>query len=70
MLAGDPGIDALREKAKARWGEVGVIALALNVMSARNFPVMKRAMGHAKACRKIPVGREDVAVAPALKAAA
>jgi len=69
LLSGDPAIDDLRAEAKRRWGEPGVIALALNAMTARNFPVMKRAMGHAKACQKVRVGREDVVVSPMLKAA-
>ncbi|MCC6920714.1 MAG: carboxymuconolactone decarboxylase family protein, partial [Alphaproteobacteria bacterium] len=38
LLSGDPEIDTLRERARTRWGEPGVIALALNAMSARNFP--------------------------------
>ena len=70
LLAASIEIDALRERARARWGEAGVVALALNAMTARNFPVMKRAMGHAKACRKVRVGREDIAVASALKSVA
>lgn len=69
LLAGDLALDDLRDAAKARWGEAGVVALSLTAMSARNFPVLKRAMGHAKACRKVRVGTAEVAVAPALKAA-
>lgn len=69
LLSGDPALNDLRTEAIRRWGEPGMIALALNAMTARNFPVMKRAMGHAKACQKVRVGQEDVVVAPVLKAA-
>lgn len=69
LLAADPALDDLRDAAKQRWGEAGVIALSLTAMTARNFPVLKRAMGHAKACQRVRVGQEQIAVAPALKAA-
>ena len=69
LLAADPGLDALREAAKARWGEAGVVALSLTAMTARNFPVLKRAMGHARACQKVRVGGDQIVVAEALKAA-
>jgi hypothetical protein len=38
-------------------------------MTGRNFPVLKRAMGHAKTCQRIRVGQQDVAVNQSLKAA-
>jgi hypothetical protein len=69
LLSGEPAVDELRAEAMRRWGEPGMIALALNAMTARNFPVMKRAMGHARACQKVRVGQEEVVVAPVLKAA-
>lgn len=69
LLAGDTALDPLRDRAKARWGEKGVIALSLFVMAGRNFPVLKRAMGHARTCQKVRVGTSEIAVAPALKAA-
>lgn len=69
LLAADEGFDALREAAKARWGEAGVVALGMNAMTARNFPVMKRAMGHAKSCQRVRVGSDEVVVASDLKAA-
>jgi hypothetical protein len=38
-------------------------------MTARNFPVIKRAMGHAKTCQRVRIGKDDVAVNQSLKAA-
>jgi hypothetical protein len=38
-------------------------------MTARNFPVLKRAMGHAKTCLRVRIGNADVTVNPTLKAA-
>jgi hypothetical protein len=64
LLAADPACDTLREQVEARWGKAGVISLAMTAMTARNFPVLKRALGHAKACRRVRVGRDDVAVTP------
>jgi hypothetical protein len=38
-------------------------------MTGRNFPVLKRAMGHAKTCQRVRVGNADIAVNQTLKAA-
>jgi AhpD family alkylhydroperoxidase len=69
LLAAAPDLDDLRETAKARFGAKGLIALSLTAMTARNYPVMKRAMGHAKECRRVKVGREQIVVAETLRAA-
>lgn len=69
LLAGDDDLDAIRDHVKARFGGKGLIALSLTAMSSRNFPVLKRAMGHAKECRRVKVGTEQIAVAETLRAA-
>ncbi|MFT3811013.1 MAG: hypothetical protein QM698_13925 [Micropepsaceae bacterium] len=69
LLAGDDHLDDLREQVEARFGRKGLIALSLTAMTSRNFPVLKRAMGHAKECRRVKVGTEQIAVAETLKAA-
>jgi len=38
-------------------------------MAARNFPVLKRALGHAKTCQRVRIAGSDVAVQQSLKAA-
>jgi hypothetical protein len=69
LLSADPALDGLRHAAKEQWGEVGVIALSMTAMTARNYPVLKRAMGHAKACQRVRVGGDQIVVAEALKTA-
>lgn len=69
LLLGSENLDALREAIEARWGKQALIALALKAMTARNFPVMKRALGHAKACQRVRLGKDEVAVNEMLKAA-
>jgi hypothetical protein len=38
-------------------------------MYSRNFPVLKRALGHARTCQRVRVAGSDVTVAAELKAA-
>ena len=69
LLAGDEDLDAVRDAVKARFTRKGLIALSLTAMASRNFPVLKRAMGHAKECRRVKVGNDRIAVAETLRAA-
>ena len=69
LLSGSENLDALRETIEARWSKRGLIALTFMAMAARNFPVLKRALGHAKTCQRVRVGGSDVAVHQSLKAA-
>jgi hypothetical protein len=38
-------------------------------MAGRNYPVLKRAMGHAKTCQRVRIGTDEIAVDQTLKAA-
>ena len=58
MEAADP----LRDEVLERWGPKGLSALALAIASARVYPTIKYAMGHGKACSRVQVGGEAVAV--------
>ena len=50
--AESPGLrDTLRE----RYGEAGLVELALGIASARVFPTTKRALGYAQACSLVPI---------------
>jgi hypothetical protein len=69
LLAGSDNLDQLRETIGNRWGKTALIALSLRAMTARNFPVLKRALGHAKTCQRVRIGNADVTVNPTLKAA-
>ena len=69
LLSATDNLDSLREAVEARWGRKGIVALSTMAMVSRNFPVLKRALGHAKTCQRVRVAGAEVAVAPALKAA-
>jgi hypothetical protein len=69
LLHGSENLDDLREAIERKWGKIALLAISLHAMTARNFPVIKRALGHAKACQRVRVGKEDVVVNQMLKAA-
>jgi hypothetical protein len=69
LLNASGNLDDLREQVENRWGKEGAIALSFAPMYARNFPVLKRALGHAKTCQRVRIGTDDVAVNQMLKAA-
>lgn len=69
LLLAAPDLDDLREMIEGRWGKPALMALTLRAMTARNFPVIKRAMGHAKTCQRVRIGKDEIAVNQALKAA-
>ena len=69
LLRGSDNLDALRETIVSKWGKKALIALSLHVMAGRNYPVLKRALGHAKTCQRVRIGKEDIVVDQTLKAA-
>ena len=69
LLNAAPELDDLREQIEKKWGKRALLAISLRALTARNFPVLKRALGHAKACQRVRIGNADVAVSPMLKAA-
>jgi hypothetical protein len=69
LLNASESLDELRDKVEKRWGKQGLVALSFAPMYARNFPVLKRALGHAKTCQRVRIGNADVAVNQLLKAA-
>jgi hypothetical protein len=54
--------DEHREAVRARWGEKGVIDLALALQMGRMFPMVKAGLGYAKECRRVTVSGHDVDV--------
>ncbi|KQV62796.1 MULTISPECIES: hypothetical protein [unclassified Caulobacter] len=54
--------DPLRDAVLERWGTKGLAAIALAIASSRVYPTIKYAMGHGKACSRVNVGGEAVAV--------
>jgi hypothetical protein len=69
LLHGGSTLDELRVSIESRWGKKALVALSLRAMTARNFPVLKRAMGHAKTCQRVRIGDVDVIIEEKLKAA-
>jgi hypothetical protein len=69
LLNGSDNLDQLREIIESKWGKAALIALSLHAVSTRNYPVLKRALGHAKTCQRVRVAGTEVAVNPVLKAA-
>jgi hypothetical protein len=70
LLHSSANLDDLREAIERKWGKRALLAISLRAMTARNFPVLKRAMGHAKTCQRVRIGDDEVTVSPALKEAA
>jgi hypothetical protein len=69
LLNGSDRLDDLREQIERKWGKSALTAISLQAMTTRNYPVMKRALGHAKTCQRVRVGNVDIAVNQMLKAA-
>jgi alkylhydroperoxidase family enzyme len=44
-----------RERIRARYGETGLVELALAVAACRIFPITKRALGYAQSCSAVKV---------------
>jgi hypothetical protein len=47
--------DPLREEIVRRWGEKGLVAIAMALTTARMYPTLKYALGHGKACSRVTV---------------
>ena len=62
-LAHAPEADELRETIAKRHGQRAIISLAFAICAARFFPTLKYALGHGKACQRVVVAGEQVAVA-------
>ncbi len=55
--------DDLRQAVRARWGEAGVVDLAMATQGSRLFPMIKRGLGYAQSCQQVRVGAALVAPA-------
>ncbi len=52
--------EELRERLRQRYGDEGLIELAMAIASCRVFPTMKRALGYAKSCHLVTVEVEPI----------
>jgi|HubBroStandDraft_1064217.scaffolds.fasta_scaffold322492_2 hypothetical protein len=50
--------DPLRDEIVRRWGERGLVAIALTITTARMYPTLKYALGYGKTCSKVTVAGE------------
>jgi hypothetical protein len=48
--------DPLRDEIVRRWGDEGLVAVAMALTTARLYPTLKYALGHGKACSRVTVG--------------
>jgi len=61
--------DPLRDEIVRRWGERGLVAVSMALMTARMYPTLKYALGYGKACSKVTVAGVAAPVAPLAMAA-
>ena len=61
VLTRAPDCAALHDEVARRWGERGVVSLALIIANTRVFPTLKRALGYAHACSRVEVGGQSIA---------
>jgi hypothetical protein len=54
--------ESRREAVRARWGDKGVIELAMALQTGRLFPMMKLALGYARECRRVSVDGHEIDV--------
>jgi hypothetical protein len=69
LLTASPELDTLRAEVERRWGKKALVGLTMHAMTTRNYPVLKRALGHARSCQKVRVGNAEIAVMPHARAA-
>jgi hypothetical protein len=62
VLAHDLRADSLREQVVARWGRRGLLTLAFGMVSSRLYPTLKYALGHGRACARLMIAGEPLAV--------
>lgn len=54
--------DSLRQEIVHTWGERALVTLSFAIASSRVYPTMKYALGHGRACSRVTVGQDIVAV--------
>lgn len=56
VLSHDPAAEELRGEIIKRWGQRGLMSLAMAITTARMFPTIKYALGRGQACTRVNVG--------------
>jgi len=62
--------DPARDEIVRRWGQRGLVAIALTITTARMYPALKYALGHGKTCSRVVVAGEPAPFARPLRLAA
>ncbi len=62
--------DAERDEIVRRWGQRGLVAVALALTTARMYPTLKYALGHGRSCSRVLVAGEPAPFHPPLAEAA
>ena len=62
IVSGSADAEGHREAVRSRWGEKGVIDLAMALQMGRLFPMLKAALGYARECRRVTVDGQQVDV--------
>jgi alkylhydroperoxidase family enzyme len=57
-----PDADTHRDAVRGRWGEKGVIDLAMALQMSRTFSMIKLALGYARECHRVSVAGHNVDV--------
>jgi hypothetical protein len=52
----------LRAEVVSRWGQKGLVSLALTIAASRVFPAVKYALGHGHACTRVSLAGSEMAV--------
>jgi hypothetical protein len=51
--------DGLREQPRNRYGDAGLVELALAISSSQVYPITKRALGYATHCAKVTLNFDE-----------
>lgn len=63
-IARDGTGDEARDEVLRRWGRAGLVSLAYAIVAAQAYPAFKYAVGHGRACVRLRVGNETIAMQP------
>ena len=61
-IARDGSGDDARAEILRRWGRIGLMALGYGIVAAQAYPTLKYAIGYGRACQRVTVGKETIAL--------
>lgn len=69
-IADDESLESLHREVGERFGEKAVVSLAITAATGRAWPVIKRGLGHGKACQAVEIERRTLRLQEAGRGAA